>query len=352
MFNKKRIVNLTTDEFNAKLKYVKKYCTVIHNEEPKTPLGFRAYVNDKISKIELTMVDPDIGCKAITYVCDKSCSSRVHQKQGMEAYSTLQKYYHTPHVCDKTEALFSVAGILYHNPKYVNTRQHAYGYDMNSAFSWGMMQKMPKDTEKGPINYSKTLADYKWREVKSDEIGFGPEGELRLEGEWALYIFKAEESPYKRFVEVWYDKKKNAKTPEQKTAAKDILVMSVGFMQRHNFWMRAAIIGYCNRKIQSLINKYPDNILLSNTDSIISTCKIPELEGNLGLEVGEWKFEHDGEFAYVNSNYQWDYNTPTVRGVPKGWFKQGWDILVDPLPVNNNIYDYNKDKIALVKRGA
>ena len=282
------------------------------------------------------------GNKAITYICDKSCSSYVHQSTGMEAYKTLQRYYKIPAVADKTEAYFSVSGILYANPKYNGTRKYAYGYDMNSAFSWGMLQNMPKDTEKGPIAFS--------RKVKDNEIGFLADGTLALKGEYAAYLFNSEESPFKRFVEVWYNKKKNAKTPEDKVKAKDILVMSVGYIQRKNFWYRAAIIGYCNRLIHSLIKKYPEDILVSNTDSIISTCRIPEIEANLGQEIGQWKFEHEGNFAYIGLNYQWDFCVPTYRGIPKSWFKQfkdKYDILRDGLPPMANYYEYNKKKQCL-----
>lgn len=351
---KKRRVNLTPKEFNKKLKFVKEFYTIKH-EDPKPNLQNYAYIVDKISKIELTF--KDCG-KAITYVCDKAESAYVHEKQGIEAYSTLQKYHKTPHVSNKEDALFSFAGILYSNPKYDGKRQFAYGYDLNSAFNYAMLQPMPKDTEKGPINFNKKFNMAVPRIVKKGEIGYceglGINGENRwkicLEGECATYIFKTEESPYKRFVEVWYEKKKNAKTMKEKIAAKDMLVMCVGFMQRHNFWMRGAIIGYSNRLIEDIIKKYPDNILISNTDSIISNIRIKELEDKLGKEIGQWKFEKQGEFAYIKSNYQWDYEIPTFRGIPKSWFTDGWDILKDPLPINNNRYEYNSNLIKLERR--
>ena len=349
MYNKKRRINISKREFDQKLRYVKKYCTILYNCEIPFNIGFKAIIVDKITKLELTFRDPDIGDKCVTYILDKAESAYIHEKMGVEAYSTLQKYYKIPHVATKDEACQwfpSVAGILYHNPKFVNTRNHAYGYDMNSAFSWGMIQDMPKDTEKGPIN-----KDLVARRLKKDEIGFGLNGELITnQGEIAEYIFKREESPFKRFVEVWYDKKKNAKTIKEKIAAKDMLVMCVGFMQRHNFWYRAAIIGYCNNFINNLIKKYPNDILLSNTDSIVSKCRIPEIEANLGKEIGQWKLEHEGEFAYINSNYQWDYSVPTFRGISKSWFKDGFDILKDKLPMNNNIWEFDKKTVSIKRR--
>lgn len=345
---KKKIVNITVKEFNAKLKDIKDLYNIHFNEEPYGSLKWNAYIVDKISKIELTYRDIDLGGKAVTYICDKTeMGGLIHERLGMESYSTLQKYHKTPHVASKEEAKFSVSGILYYNKKYAGTRQHAYGYDLNSAFSYGMIQKMPANTENGPINVKKGILDY--RLVKNDEIGFDTDGELILPGGYAMYIFKSEESPYKKFVETWYNKKKTATNMKEKQIAKDTLNMCIGFMQRHNFWIRAAIIGYCNKTINDLIRKYPDNILLSNTDSIVSTCRIPEIENNLGTEIGQWKFEHDDDFAYINSNYQWGKSVPTFRGIPKGWFKNGFDILTDELPKNNNIYRFDKENLKLSK---
>ena len=352
MFSRKRLITLTPELFNKKLKYVKEFYNVIYDEEVKTPLGLNAYINDKKAKIELTFKDPAIpGTKATTYICDKSCSALQHERNGLDAWTTLQKYYKIPHIGDKYDALStigSVSGILYYNEEFNGTRQHAYGYDMNSAFAWGMLQNMPANTEAGPINLDKYKQPVP-RRVQEDEIGFTLTGDLVMPRGFAAYIFKSMPSPFQRFVSVWYGRKKDAKNAQEKTVAKDILVMSVGFMQRHNFWMRAAIIGHCNRRIKQLIKQYPENILLSNTDSIVSNIPIPELEDQIGLGVGQWKLEHEGEFAYDGFNYQWDENCPTYRGVCKSWFKDDFDILKDSTPGANNYYMFDKEKLKLKK---
>ena len=156
---KKKRINLNAKEFNKKLEYVKNFCEIKYNEEIKNPIGANAYIIDKISNIELTFKDPDNSFKPITYIFDKSCSANVHQKMGVDAWATLQKYYKIPHVANKEEAMeyfnSTVSGILYSSPYFTGERHYAYGYDMNSAFSWGMLQDMPKDTEKGPINLDK-----------------------------------------------------------------------------------------------------------------------------------------------------------------------------------------------------
>ena len=131
--------------------------------------------------------------------------------------------------------------------------------------------------------------------------------------------------------------------------AKDMLVMCVGFMQRHNFWMRAAIIGHCNRRIKKLINKYDYCILLSNTDSIVSTERIPEIEDQIGTELGQWKIEHEGDFAYIGHTYQWNMEKPKWRGIPKTAIPEKFDLLTDYKEkfefVNPYYYDIKAKKI-------
>ena len=325
-----RIREITIPEFNKIVTRLKNEKYKIHlNEEVKLPLGRHAYLVDNILFVELTFKDKTIAC---TYKVSKTgITGLVHEVTGMGAYIIMQRYHKIPHISDKDHAKFSANPILYFNEKYNKTRiENCIGYDINSAYSYGMIQKMPKDTDKGPINKNPRI-------VKEGEIGFMCDGELSLPGEMAIYIFKTEESPFKRFVNIWYNKKKN-NTGQEKQNAKDVLNMCIGYIQRHNFWYRAAIIGYCNRRIEKLLEKYPDDILLCNTDSVISKCHIPEIEQDIGDELGQWKLEHEGSFAYSNMNYQWDYETPTYRGINKNWFKEDFDIINDPTPQANNLY--------------
>ena len=59
----------------------------------------------------------------------------------------------------------------------------------------------------------------------------------------------------------------------------------------------------------------------------------------IGKGIGEWKIEHEGEFAFDGFNYQWDLEAPHFRGTSRNWFDDGWDILKDKLPKNGNIYE-------------
>ena len=115
-------------------------------------------------------------------------------------------------------------------------------------------------------------------------------------------------------------------------------------LQIKNPWLRAWIVGSCNELISSLIDK---DTLFWNTDSIVSRRPRPDL--TIGDEIGEWKLEHEGEVAYWGNAYQWNQDKPTYRGVPKGDFPEGWDILVDDTPTHSNPYyfDYKEMKICL-----
>ena len=328
---------------NNILSYIKKqeYELVYgpYTKDPYHPLSKTAFIEDKVSKLYVTT---KVGGIPAVYVCDKTTMAIKHEVNGLQAFTVLSQYYKVPRVPQEEQLIDSASNNLYSNPKYNGTRQHAYGYDMNSAFSWGMLQDMPKDTDKGPINKSR-------RRVQPDEIGFLITGELCFPGQSADYIFKSEPSPFKKFVEVWYNKKKNASNPKERQYAKDMLTFSVGWLQRANYWLRAAIIGYCNRHMNSIINKYGDIILFSNTDSIVSTERIPELDANIGKEVGQWKLEHDGMFAYVGQVSQWDFTAPKYRGTPKSWFKEGFDLLKDERPTCGNLYYFDKDKLQVRK---
>ena len=57
------------------------------------------------------------------------------------------------------------------------------------------------------------------------------------EGEMAIYRFPLMESPYKRFVEVQYNKKKNAKSLAEKNTAKFIMNAAIGALQNHNCFL-------------------------------------------------------------------------------------------------------------------
>ena len=281
--------------------------------------------------------------------------------------STLGKYYKIPEIkelypniaylCQPADCIdekgrsgMKVEPLLIFNRKFEGKRTYAYCYDMNSAYSWAMLQDMP-DTSQG-LRVNDIVAEneigfyrYKGENVNGD---ITTSYILAQPGDYAHFIFPKMKSPFKRFVDTWYAKKINAKDTEEKLKAKEMLNYCIGCLQNHNPFIRCAIVNYCNNRIIDIIakeRKKGNDFLYGNTDCIALTKPIDYL--TIGNDVGEWKLK-EGYFAFRGCNYQWDLEIPTYRGVPKKWFPEEWDILKCPLPKCNNNYIFDVDKMEIV----
>ena len=332
-------VGILINEMTEKIEQAKKTRFIVEDRDIYTfKGGFKHYaiINDTRVKISLTTYDEERE-QIIKYTARKdSETEKPVVFNGGKMYATLQKYYQIPVVTDFN---YSAAGVLYRNPKYDGKTRFddCYGYDINSSYSWGMIQDMPDTKVKPRFN------DY----LKENEIGLDTDFKPLTEvGDYAFMIWPKIESPFKRFVEVWYNRKKNAKTPEEKQHAKGMLNVTIGYLQRKNPVLRTFIIGYANARILNLIDS---DTLYCNTDSIISKRRRLDIEQNLGTEIGQWKLENQGSFAYKGFNYQWTNKKVSYRGVAKTWFNDDYDILTDILPSNGNLYYYDKTERKLKK---
>lgn len=323
--------------FNEHLKKLKKFKYDFYEKdwEYGDSLYCRAYIDIRIKKIKLTYKFAG-EMKCIHTNLDGTIDEQ--QITGLEAYRTISQYYKIPHMND-IEKIGSASPFLWYNKKYNCTRQKAICYDLNSAYAWGMLQLMP-DTSVTPRAGT----------IKKGEVGFmelpNEQGQMSLKAIYNGYcttIFPLMASPFEKFVEKWYKKKQKAKTHREYMKAKNYLVFSVGYMQRTNPYLRAAIITYCNDYIKSLIDE--ETTLFCNTDSIVTLKEIPNLK--IGDSVGEWKIEHKGEVAYVDFSYQWNKDLPVYRGIPKSWFPKGWDILKHDIPHYGNCYYFDEKEIKI-----
>lgn len=295
--------------------------------------------------------------KTICYNARMDGADPKQQITGMRAYTTMCQNllpWHMPNLRDykpfgyhKTKtgktawAIEPTKQLMYFNKELNNSRyEDCYGYDRNSAFTWAMMQPIP-NTDKEPDLLRKT---------KSGEIGFNLDGSVCFEkGHFCNFIFEAQESPFINFAKKWYLKKRDAKTEADKEKAKETLNFCIGYMHRTNPFIRNCIVARSNNYILSLID---ENTLYCNTDSIVSRRRRRDLELDLGKELGQWKIEHRGDFAYKDFTYQWNDTIPTYRGIPKKWFenfekmnKRPWDLLTDPIPTSKyNGYVWNPIK--------
>lgn len=328
-FVRHRIKYLNIEEFNKHLIFCKKYRKIVFDELmlfkfKYGSIGMHAIIDDKLTNVSLTYIDGSYVC---TYICRKDGLLREGDITGLSAYITLSRYYKVPH----KEVNFSASALLWYNERFVKTRQYAYEYDINSAYANIMANYLFPNTE----------VESKTGIVNKNEIGFDSNGNLIKEGEFALWKFPLMESPFKKFAQVYFERKQKAKTEEIKQKSKNTINYAVGFLQRVNPFLRAYIVNSCNEKIKGLINE--DYVLHCNTDAIVSTKK---LDLPLGTNIGEWKVK-EGMFAYIGHPYQWDMELPKYQGIPKGWFQPGWDILKDEIPHFGNVVEFNYRKIIL-----
>lgn len=359
-FCKTRYKPATYDEINAYLKFAKRNCVIRYGEpDPSAPIGVNAYIQDNDVEFELALGYD--GIKITTqhptvFVFRKDGGEFV-PRNGLLAWQTLNKYYKVPRVRFPDGIDYSASPFIWMNDAKSGVRYpDCYGYDINSSYSWGMIQDMPDTTVEPKTNCV----------VGDGEIGLGSNWAPLDDGPYwrgviqpgglADFVWPRVESPFKGFVDVWYSKKKNAKSAKDKARAKSILNHSVGYMQRDsaNPILRSFIIGYANDRIVGYID---DNTLYCNTDSIVSTVRRPDIEKDIGPGLGQWKIEHTGQFALARGkvNYQWNRDLPTFRGKPKPWFDafeeangRPWDIMLDEAPdADSNRYYFDKDKLVI-----
>lgn len=333
-FSGKKYEAVSVKEMNEILKKIKYTRHIIYNHDVgfdengcKTTMKLNAWVNIKLTKVEVTFRD---GETRQTYICKLDNTEAVIGKTGMEVYRSMQRCYKVP----KYEYIkHSASPLLYSNPKYEGKRIYAYEYDLNSAYAAILL----KDT------FPDTSTRLKPGTVQKGEIGFTLDLQLRHEGEHASVRFKTMPSPYKEYVRKYYNIKSTTTDKDIKMTAKAMLNYGVGYWQKVNPYLRAYVVNSCNEYIESIMD---ENTILANTDAIFSLVERPELE--LGNEIGQWKVEK-GIFAYRGLNYQWGLEIPTYRGIPKSWFKDGWDILKDEIPHCGNVWKFDKQKFKLVR---
>lgn len=325
-FKSKKTRFIGVEEFNKRLEYCKEF-TTIYRTEPHNDdtLGkYKSFFCGHLSRANLTYFSEE-GLTTYTIRLDTDDMSQAIT--GLDAFRIMSKYYKVPR-WEKIK--FSASALIWKNDKYERERHHVYYYDLNSAYATIMAN----------YKFPDTSVQYEAKVVSEGEIGFTERGEIVHPGEFAMFVFPLMDSPFKKFAEVWFKRRKN---PKMKQKAKNVLCYSVGYLQRVNPFLRAYIINSCNDYVKGLISE--ETTVYCNTDCIVS---LVPLDLPIGSELGEWKYK-EGEFAYDGLNYQFDKETPVWRGIPKGWWKQhpDFDILTDEPPHSGNIYrvDYEEFRI-------
>lgn len=364
-YSKKRIIFIEdVKEINNHLAYCKKRRIYAPNEESWKESKHTRYMVD-VGKTRLVLTYYNGSCVA-SYVFQLDNASVVQKILGSEAYSRLQRMaewkipdltHHSRYLNQDFEEveLFNnpwkvskCSGILWH-PREAEGQAYdnCYGYDLNSSFPLAMLHDMPdtehllfkKFVEPGEVGFKLTENAFTGREMLT----------AVYEGK-ADYIFPLKPSPFKHFVEYYYNIKENNKNKHKREVAKQVLNYAIGYIRRKNPFVHCAIITQSNNYIMSFID---ENTLYCNTDSIVSKVKRPDIEENLGDNIGQWKIEHEGTFKLANNGYQWNDDLPVIRGVAKEWYKRafpnGFNILTDKIPgLEYNVYKFDFFKMEVL----
>ena len=344
---RKRLVYIDTiEEFNKVLAAADKYTIIRYMSwDAGRLLGYSltnsSFIEDKQINIEVTTkfyyydIDHTAGFIPATFIFRKDGITKMHSDPA-QCYATMQKYYKAPDFTDDTTLkldknergafALSAGALVGFNKKYDNREDYLYVYDLNSAYAAVMMDKIP-DTSSYKLDTC----------VGDNEIGFLLNEKLPLVHKgYANIVFKLMDSPYKQFARKYYDIKRNS-TGDIKAKAKEMLVYSVGYLQRHNPFIRAYIVNTCNEFIESLLD---NDSVMWNTDAIYSKRRRDDL--TIGTDIGEFKLEYEGLIRHRGTNYQYcDTNEVTYRGVAKSWFNKDFNLLTDDLPTEGNVWQLN-----------
>ena len=360
MFNCKKIVYVTDyKEMNQRIKFCQKnriYCPTVEAAERHECKSWCYTLEIKFTRMILRYRPR--GEKYGEYIFFLDGSAKDQQINGLLAFNLLQRLSNKG-VVDLTGnwnyynaetdewALGHIAGLVWFNPKYINGRyENCIEYDTNNSYSYAMLGPIPDTTKKPRAGI-----------VGPNEIGFtltqrGLTDEIFLyavfqQGQHAEYIYPAIHSPFEKFVNYYYNKRRNAKSPKEREKIKQILNYAVGYIARKNPFIHSCILSRARYRIEEFVDL--ETTLYSNTDSIISTVPRPDIEALLGDDVGQFHINHKGTFAYNGSGYQWNNDVPSIRGRSKQWFKnaypKGFDILVDKIPfVEANKYYFDREE--------
>lgn len=315
------------------------------------PLRAFSYIHDAQVKFSITTIwgKSDNYTKPVEYIFYKDGTTR-YLTNATEAYTMMMRtnnaYKKIKRLDEMPEEVQSHF-VLLEGGNYANgakpllwadeTRDHSeqfvYVYDLNSAYAWAMIQPQPDTT-------AEYVTD---TECPENYIGFNYGEELtRVEvGQWCDIAFPAIPSPFEKFARKWYEIKKHPKDAAEKAKAKNILVMSVGFLQRTQPFLRANIVDICNNYMSSLAD---ENTVMINTDAIYS---LTPRTLTLGDGLGEFKVEYEGIMRRSGFNYQLvdengNVTVTKYRGIASEWFRgKDINILKDALPKAGNAYYFD-----------
>ena len=344
--------------YGQPIKSIEQFMAIHHLNHPT--FSTYAYIVLKDTKVE-------VSCRYIdktncTFICDLNGES-ISDLVGQRCYMEQQKAYKIPKASeynsplvdrwvdtDNNKYICTAKPILGYNKSYQGMELvDVYEYDINSAYSSQLLDKIPD-------LYNPIMVDRGTDEsiVREGQVGFILDSDCTMVpvGYFADIIFNLIDTPdsLKEYHNKWYSIKKESEG-NVKQDAKDHLNFPIGYSQRTNPFFRSYVIGMCNKKIKSIMDK---DTLLWNTDAIFSRVRRTDLE--IGNEIGQFKEILIKRLVYIGNTYQVDLETPKYRGICKEWFKEferqhdrPYDLLKDKdvSIIRANKYELNWDTLQL-----
>ena len=292
----KKTFNLDNEEFNAIYQEILD-CN-INYQLYKYSCSVKLETDSCIFNCSLTGVKDDIisiGNIAATFY--KLCN--IHDLKGQYGYTETYDSIGKSHISWDYKVAY---GWTYSDDYYAKKPLKCWSYDVNSAFPFAMLNKMP-DTRQEP-KYN--------AEIGKNEIGFYKRGGVSItEGEVADIVFPLMDSPFKEYVFKTYMQKTNANDIDR-MKCKAMLNYPTGLLARKNIFLRNALVFYSNQYIQKYVDDYT---VYCNVDCIVSL--VPRYDIPVGDQIGQFKQEHICEdFKYLKPMfYQWG-NECHYPGIP------------------------------------
>ena len=203
-----------------------------------------------------------------------------------------------------------------------------YSYDVNSSYSYAMLQPLPDTSVEPRLNCI----------LKEGEIGFYNDGGATKEvGTYVEYAFPLKIYNFDTYVNTYYEKKKLSEG-EKRKLWKEFLNIPSGMIQRYNIFIRLGIL----YNAADYIKQFQDeDTVYCNTDSIVSLKRRTDLP--IGNELGQFKEEHINEdFKFISTGkYQWGSECH-YKGVPPCALKdieniEGWQVNLPYKLVNRRV---------------
>ena len=333
---KKKKINLTPEEFNAKLLELKSAEVPYKINKSGINIHCKTYRHDYCASLTGTVAyepNPATISKEFHNTTGYHYLEQDASEENMHPYGyTVKKITE-----DKTRVYWDLVTASGHGEVkeyYAKKKLKVWSYDVNSSFGYAMLQPMP-NTRVAP-RYKDT--------VKEGEMGFYIQGFCTTEvGAPADIIFPLMESPFIDYIKKYYDIKKNApKGSVERTEAKYKLNIPTGCIQRHNIFIRNAILHYANRYIKKYID---ENTVYCNVDSIYSL--VPRDDLPIGNEIGEFKLEHINEdFKFISRGIYQIGNEIHYQGINSALLEdiEAVDLTPDALDKLKYIFDFNKEQ--------